>query len=61
MDRGSWGLENMMMLMSWKVCWPRNVVLIRGNHETDYCTKFYGFRAELKSKYDAAMGNVSAR
>jgi hypothetical protein len=57
-DRGSWGLEIMIMLMAWKLCWPRNVILVRGNHETDFCTRRYGFRSELIAKYDSTTGNV---
>jgi hypothetical protein len=50
-DRGSWGLENMMLYMAWKVAMPHNVFLMRGNHETSYCTQYYGFLNELKAKY----------
>lgn len=51
MDRGSWGVECFLLLLVWKLIWPHNVFLIRGNHETTYCTATYGFENEVKSKY----------
>ena len=45
-DRGSWGVEILLLLLAWKVARPRSWHLIRGNHETKYCTMMYGFKAE---------------
>ncbi len=41
-DRGSWGVETLMLLVVYKWLYPNNVFLIRGNHETSYCTSVYG-------------------
>ena len=31
---------------------PNRVYLLRGNHETKFCTLMYGFEQEVKTKYD---------
>lgn len=51
MDRGSWGLETLILLICWKLCLPEHVFLIRGNHESVSCTTYYGFKGELELKY----------
>eukprot|EP00879_Flechtneria_rotunda_P011447 GHRR01011958.1.p1 GENE.GHRR01011958.1~~GHRR01011958.1.p1 ORF type:complete len:279 (+),score=80.14 GHRR01011958.1:225-1061(+) len=50
-DRGAWGVETLTLLLVWKWLLPRNVYLLRGNHESDTITRVYGFHAELKAKY----------
>ncbi|KAK3223527.1 hypothetical protein Dsin_010552 [Dipteronia sinensis] len=50
-DRGAWGLETFLVLLAWKICLPHRVYLLRGNHESKYCTSVYGFEKEVLSKY----------
>ncbi|XP_048140080.1 serine/threonine-protein phosphatase 7 isoform X2 [Rhodamnia argentea] len=50
-DRGAWGLETFMLLLAWKVFMPKRVFLLRGNHESKYCTSVYGFEQEVVTKY----------
>ncbi|VFQ75526.1 unnamed protein product [Cuscuta campestris] len=50
-DRGAWGLETFLLLLAWKVLMPRRVYLLRGNHESKYCTSVYGFEKEVLTKY----------
>ncbi|XP_076929999.1 serine/threonine-protein phosphatase 7-like [Bidens hawaiensis] len=50
-DRGAWGLETFLVLLAWKVLMPERVFLLRGNHETKYCTSVYGFESEVLAKY----------
>ncbi|XP_057417834.1 serine/threonine-protein phosphatase 7 [Lotus japonicus] len=50
-DRGAWGLETFLLLLAWKVFMPRNIYLLRGNHESKYCTSVYGFEKEVMVKY----------
>ncbi|KAG2278264.1 hypothetical protein Bca52824_060819 [Brassica carinata] len=50
-DRGAWGLETFLVLLSWKVLMPDRVFLLRGNHESKYCTSMYGFEKEVLTKY----------
>ncbi|GAQ91309.1 protein phosphatase 5 [Klebsormidium nitens] len=52
-DRGAWSVETYALLLAWKVCLPKHVILIRGNHETKYCAHVYGFKQELEAKYGA--------
>ncbi|GBF98615.1 hypothetical protein Rsub_10804 [Raphidocelis subcapitata] len=63
-DRGAWGVETLALLLAWKVALPRHVFLLRGNHESTYCTKYYGFQGELTAKYrggdDAPAGGGDA-
>ncbi|XP_074556437.1 serine/threonine-protein phosphatase 7 isoform X2 [Curcuma longa] len=50
-DRGAWGLETFVLLLAWKVFLPHRVFLLRGNHESKYCTSVYGFENEVLAKY----------
>nr|XP_011461360.1 PREDICTED: serine/threonine-protein phosphatase 7 isoform X2 [Fragaria vesca subsp. vesca] len=50
-DRGAWGLETFLVLLAWKVLMPTRVYLLRGNHESKYCTSVYGFENEVLVKY----------
>lgn len=50
-DRGAWGLETFLLLLAWKVFLPHRVFLLRGNHESKYCTSVYGFEQEVMVKY----------
>jgi serine/threonine-protein phosphatase 5 len=51
-DRGSFSLEVILTLFSWKLCYPKAMNLSRGNHETRNMNKLYGFEGEVKKKYD---------
>ena len=51
-DRGSFSVEVIMCLLSWKVCLPNHFFMSRGNHETKNLNKLYGFEGEVKAKYD---------
>lgn len=50
-DRGAWGLETFLLLLAWKVLLPHRVFLLRGNHESKYCTSVYGFEKEVMTKF----------
>ncbi|XP_078437984.1 serine/threonine phosphatase 7 [Wolffia australiana] len=50
-DRGAWGLETFLLLLAWKIFIPHRVFLLRGNHESKYCTAVYGFEQEVRAKY----------
>jgi serine/threonine-protein phosphatase 5 len=54
-DRGSFSVEVIMTLLSWKVCYPNHFFMSRGNHETKNLNKLYGFEGEVKSKYDMTV------
>ena len=40
-DRGSFAVEVIMTLLSWKVCYPKHFFMSRGNHESKNLNKMY--------------------
>jgi serine/threonine-protein phosphatase 5 len=51
-DRGSFSVEVIMTLLTWKVHDPSCMHLTRGNHEAKSLNKLYGFEGEVIHKYD---------
>ncbi|GMR58106.1 hypothetical protein PMAYCL1PPCAC_28301, partial [Pristionchus mayeri] len=49
-DRGAHSVEVVCVLAAWKLLFPDNVFLLRGNHELAHINKEYGFLDEVKSK-----------
>ncbi|XP_053279433.1 serine/threonine-protein phosphatase 5 [Pleuronectes platessa] len=54
-DRGSFSVEVILTLFGFKLLYPDNFFLLRGNHETDNMNQMYGFEGEVKAKYTAQM------
>ncbi|KAG7217598.1 hypothetical protein INR49_021284, partial [Caranx melampygus] len=54
-DRGSFSVEVILTLFGFKLLYPNNFHLLRGNHETDNMNQMYGFEGEVKAKYTAQM------
>jgi len=50
-DRGIWGPEVVLALFVLRLLNPLHVFLNRGNHESEICTKFYGFAAHMACAY----------
>lgn len=50
-DRGPFSLETVTLVFCLKVLYPKNVFLIRGNHEFEKTAMFGGFFQELSSTY----------
>lgn len=48
MDRGKHSLETICLLMCYKVKYPDNFFLLRGNHESASINKMYGFYDECE-------------
>lgn len=46
-DRGIFGIEVCILLFSIKLNFPKNVVLLRGNHESRNMTETFTFRDEV--------------
>ena len=51
-DRGILGIEVVLFLLSLKLCEPKSVVLLRGNHESRNMTESFTFREEVLEWYD---------
>ncbi|EAY16002.1 Ser/Thr protein phosphatase, putative [Trichomonas vaginalis G3] len=50
-DRGDKGMEVFLILCLFKIKYPENFYLIRGNHESINITRIYGFYQEILVKY----------
>ncbi|ETN24991.1 hypothetical protein, variant [Phytophthora nicotianae INRA-310] len=50
-DRGAFSCEVMLYLLLLKIRFSDKVVLLRGNHECESISSFYGFRNECRVKY----------
>lgn len=56
-DRGDDSIEVLLTLLLFKIAYPEQVVLIRGNHEDSMVAQVYGFADELLHKYN--MGGIN--
>ncbi|KAI8330942.1 Metallo-dependent phosphatase-like protein [Choanephora cucurbitarum] len=49
-DRGKQSLETFLLLLCYKIKFPENFFILRGNHESANVTKVYGFYDECKRR-----------
>jgi len=54
-DRGKQGIETITLLLAYKVKYPENFFLLRGNHECANISRIYGFFDECKRRYNAKI------
>ncbi|CAI5441424.1 unnamed protein product [Caenorhabditis angaria] len=52
-DRGRFNLETIILLSAYKVRYPKNFFLLRGNHECEFVNKAYGFYEECQKRYQS--------
>ncbi|ORZ03783.1 Metallo-dependent phosphatase-like protein [Syncephalastrum racemosum] len=50
-DRGKHSLETICLLLAYKIRYPENFFILRGNHECASINRIYGFYDECKRRY----------
>lgn len=45
-DRGNFSIEVLLLILSMKITRPKEVILLRGNHECRQLTSYFNFRLE---------------
>jgi len=57
-DRGKQNLETICLLLAYKIKYPENFFMLRGNHECASINRLYGFYDECKKRYGVKLWKI---
>lgn len=57
-DRGKQSLETICLLLTYKIQYPENFFILRGNHESAGINRIYGFYDECKRRYSIKLWKI---
>ena len=60
-DRGSFSIEVLQLILAMKLSRPKDVVMLRGNHECRQLTSYFNFRQECTPKWIQVSASTTRR
>jgi len=60
-DRGTFSIEVLILILAMKLTRPKHVVMLRGNHECRQLTSYFNFRQECMIVFIQALASTIRR